>query len=275
MGRSVKRVRTTTPATRKRPKATKATAADEEAMAGGRDCGVHEFLDTHLWPKFKPVVADWAVYGSSSGGGGGGAGGGTAGGGGGGASASARRRQGLFRGTVVDHELEAWCKDFASHRTRYGDDAYLEGKHPFTVKAIRAFQEWKWSPLMAQVPVRHPSRRIATRVDMIVYDHVQKKPLLIEIKTGGRGYFEFDSGQTFYAPLDHIKSTALNHALAQAIISTSLYCGDTRQRRLGINSYYVVLISDAFTKRFDRPPWEQAFLTRYHELLQTVVALRT
>ena len=60
----------------------------------------------------------------------------------------------------------------------------VQPAHAYTVRLLEFLQQRNWVPLATQVPLWHRSNTIYTFVDLMAYDVVGKRLLLLELKTG-------------------------------------------------------------------------------------------
>ncbi len=79
---------------------------------------------------------------------------------------------------------------------------------PCTVRFLRLLVDEAWVPIHAEYPVFYEPGRVATQIDLLVFDSRSAKVLALEIKTGYEAEFygPIESDPTFYAPLDGVKN---------------------------------------------------------------------
>ena len=220
--------------------------------------GIHKLLEACFWPKYKvPVGAVRFCERLSL------------------PSDGQQRRwqggiRGFQRGTIVDNEISAWCRRVTGTETSAAKSGWIANKkafHPYTVRLIRAFQMWNWEPVATQVALSYPAWGLHTRADLIVRHRVTGHLILLEIKTGSSGYFTMDNGQRFNAPLRHVTSTPLHHALAQLKVTCIL--SQLNRDRLEYTDALVVVVNDAELTSYPMLPWCTEFGATVIDVLES------
>jgi len=178
--------------------------------------------------------------------------------------------RGFQRGTIVDNEISAWCRRVTGVETAAGRKGWIANKksfHPYTRRLLCAFQTWNWEPVATQVALSYPTWGLQTRADLVVRDRTTAALILLEIKTGSSGYFAVNNGQTFNAPLTHIPSTPLNHALAQLKVTCIL--SQLNRDKLAYTDARVVVVNDAELTSYPLAPWCTEFGATVIDVLES------
>lgn len=84
------------------------------------------------------------------------------------------KRKAKRRGHAIDRTLEQWSNGQSIGRCRIKEPRAL----------ISAFTELGWKPIGSQVVVAWPAARIATRLDLVLFDAERHKVIVVEIKSG-------------------------------------------------------------------------------------------
>ena len=82
-------------------------------------------------------------------------------------------------------------------------------------------KEWQWVPLLGETPVYDLRSKKVTAVDIIVYDKVFKRIVLVEVKTGYDGCFEV--GEKNMQKKVGLTNSPLNQAKMQLIATTHMF----------------------------------------------------
>ncbi len=121
------------------------------------------------------------------------------------------RFDGLLRGDLVHRQIETYVNRGVSEIKK-------EEIHPFTKKAIIAMREWKWKPIIAELPIYDPILKIATKIDLICLDK-DDNIVLVEWKCGMDNYL-CQGNTVMDGPLSKSFSNCpLNQALLQLLFT--------------------------------------------------------
>jgi hypothetical protein len=91
-----------------------------------------------------------------------------------------------------------------------------------------------------------------------MWDTRRREWVLVEVKTGSTGIFTAANGQFFNAPLEHVHSTPLHHAMAQLTLTALLFGIDERHQRT-FHQTQVVVVNDTGVAAFELANWCSAF----------------
>jgi hypothetical protein len=106
----------------------------------------------------------------------------------------------------VDDDLRLW----ANNRARFNTKA----KHPpLCLDVISAFDMWKWTPVISQMPLVAEHIGIGTRADMIAVD-AAGTALLLELKCGFEKYLYKHNGK-MRGPLAGVTNAPMNQHFLQ------------------------------------------------------------
>lgn len=106
----------------------------------------------------------------------------------------------------------------------FGMQTYEESKGPVDQAVRNLFyymdNEWNWVPLLGETPVYDLRSRRVTAIDIIAYDRIFKRVVLVEVKTGYDGCFE--NGEK---PMKMLKITnsPLNQATVQLVATAHMF----------------------------------------------------
>ena len=84
------------------------------------------------------------------------------------------RRQAKRRGQAIDRTLAQWVNGQSLTRTRIQEPAVL----------LKVFAKHGWTPIGSQVVVAWPAARLATCIDLVLYDAQAERVVVVEIKSG-------------------------------------------------------------------------------------------
>ena len=84
------------------------------------------------------------------------------------------KRQAIRRGHAIDRVLHQWASGLSIGRSRI--------REPKTV--IQTFEALGWVPVQSQLTVAWPEARIATKIDLVLYDPENNKVIVVEMKSG-------------------------------------------------------------------------------------------
>src|SRR5687767_797339 len=82
-------------------------------------------------------------------------------------------------------------------------------------------EEWGWVPLKAELPVYELEYGRVTAIDLIVYDTINRRITLVEVKTGYEGYFE--KGEKQMKLGIRMSNSALNQAKIQLVTTAMMF----------------------------------------------------
>jgi hypothetical protein len=100
-------------------------------------------------------------------------------------------------------------------RDQNGTDVHI---NPLTIKAGLALREWKWRPVVAELPVYDAQLGIATKTDMLCLDR-NNDAVLVEWKCGYDNYWQIGN-RPMRGPLARRYSNSpMNQALLQALFT--------------------------------------------------------
>tara|TARA_B110000046_G_C12995362_1_gene399796 strand:+ start:751 stop:1431 length:681 start_codon:yes stop_codon:yes gene_type:complete len=116
------------------------------------------------------------------------------------------KRQAKRRGHGIDRALMQWSAGQSIGRCRIQEPRAL----------ITAFTDHGWVPAGAQVVVAWPAARIATRLDLVLYDSARHKVIVVEIKSGC--LYRRES----HARMRHVRPVVSNAPLHQHQLQTVL-----------------------------------------------------
>lgn len=103
----------------------------------------------------------------------------------------------------------------------------LKDMDPCSLAILDTLVERKWVPIVSEFAIYDEWLKIATNVDLIVWDTVRMKGIAVEIKTGHNQQTDYNAhdGLTFMTtkhPSYCIKDTALNRAAIQLLMSLTI-----------------------------------------------------
>ncbi len=121
--------------------------------------------------------------------------------------------EGMVRGDLVHRQIEM----YVNHGWQKAEREFRE-LHPFTKKAIVAMREWKWTPIISELPVYDPVLNTATKADLICLDKDQQM-VLVEWKCGMDNYIA--RGNTvMHGPFkSEFSNCPLNQAFVQLLFT--------------------------------------------------------
>ena len=107
----------------------------------------------------------------------------------------------------------------------FGMKHYEETKGPIE-PAVRAFFEtmetdWNWVPIMGELPVYHLKSKKVTAVDLLVYDKILDRIVLVEVKTGYDDCFE--KGEKQMKKRMGMNNSPLSQAKVQLVATAAMF----------------------------------------------------
>lgn len=139
---------------------------------------------------------------------------------------------GVEHGENVHSQIEKYFKMVYQEKKKESEFLELDGLDPCTVKIIATLKLKKWVPVASEYPVYDEDLKLATKIDMIVYDSEASELLLIELKTGyeeeeyrelatDREYtgIQMIGGKRISVPLEEVKDCPENRHYMQALVS--------------------------------------------------------
>jgi hypothetical protein len=84
-----------------------------------------------------------------------------------------RKRRAVRRGHIIDNTIDRWVNGL-SLKCRVKEPRML----------IQLFESLAWKPIASQLVVAYPEARIATKIDIVLYDTRRDTLLIVEVKSG-------------------------------------------------------------------------------------------
>jgi len=139
---------------------------------------------------------------------------------------------GRRRGAAVDSQL--------SSAVNKGKSKPTKGQYTLTKLALAALAEHKLEPVVSQRAVCDTRRRLGTAIDILCYDSVNNKLVVVELKTGFSGS-KLAAAQRngknckMCEPLDKATDNVLNRHFAQLTVARALFALE-KQTILAVNN---------------------------------------
>lgn len=130
----------------------------------------------------------------------------------------ANKYEGMARGSRVHEQLECYVNsdmNMKEVKRRFGR------VDPYFNKARLAMREWKWTPLIAELPIYDPGLGIATKTDMIGVDD-KGKLILVEWKCGMDNYGKRGNAPMLGPLKTKFSNCPINQALVQLLFTRLL-----------------------------------------------------
>lgn len=142
------------------------------------------------------------------------------------------RLRGIALGTLVDKQLadavETMRRNpgmsitmFLSARKRRHAAGY-KGLHDRTYRILRCLATLRWHPLACQLPVSSTTKRVATLVDLLCYDTVRQRYVIVETKSGFARDYDVSS-HFMEKPLSHVTQSTHNQHQLQLLATMVLF----------------------------------------------------
>lgn len=146
------------------------------------------------------------------------------------------KRGGKSEGIRVDKYLTDWVNT-GKLKACYTANPRFE--------AIRStLESYGWKPLACQVPLACASVRIGTRVDMLCLNK-DGRVIIVELKTGFRGYWEIANQGNMKAPFQNLKASCKNAHFLQLKLTTWLFFHSSHKyRKYPFGGAYILRVFD-------------------------------
>ena len=164
---------------------------------------------------------------------------------------------GIIRGTHVHQQL----KDFSVLDKKNFKKIHGE-LHPFSYRLMRAIvDQMKWQPFLSEFDIGDEDLGVGTSVDMIGLD-IYGRLILLEFKTGYRGYFDAPDGK-MRASMSALGNSAKNQACLQLTLS-SMILQKKYNVPLEAQRLYVMRVDD---ESMDIMPIQNEFVKKFGPLI--------
>jgi hypothetical protein len=99
-------------------------------------------------------------------------------------------------------------------------ESVLPDPDPCTLRLIKYLVDKKWVPILSEFPIWNEDMKVATKVDLIVYEATTGRLILLELKTGyeWEEYGPKKSDNKFFPPLTEVTNCPMNMHLLQAAV---------------------------------------------------------
>ena len=166
---------------------------------------------------------------------------------------------GRKRGAAVDAQLSA-----AVNR---GKNKPVKGQFTLTKLALAALSEHKLEPVTSQRAVYNSQRRLGTAIDVLCYDPIANRLVVVEVKCGHSGAKQAaaqkDGKQCrLQAPLSKALDNTLNRHLAQLCVTRELFVSEkdtiVKLQNIGVNAEVggaLLYVDDAMTELYKLDDW--------------------
>jgi hypothetical protein len=184
-------------------------------------------------------------------------------------SSGNRRKDGLAHGSKVDEQITRTVILFRKHDLNmriFYDGAYRR-THPTVTAEVKAacsnlstdtqsfwmaMRHAKLTPIATQVPVRHPSIKIATAVDVVTLN-ADNQIVLLEIKSGAVHYLYHTTGARMSAPFNMVTDCVANQHFLQLLFTTEMYKYTYPTHKLGPS--LLIRLTDMDVQGYGLRPW--------------------
>lgn len=166
---------------------------------------------------------------------------------------------GRKRGAAVDSQLSA-----AVNR---GKTKPTKGQYTLTKLALAALAEHKLEPVASQRAVCDSRRRLGTAIDVLCYDSVNNRLVVVELKCGHSGSKQAAAQKdgkacTMNTPLGKAPDNTLNRHMAQLTVTRELFASEkdtiVKLQNIGINSEIggaLLYVNDELTELYPLDTW--------------------
>jgi hypothetical protein len=160
------------------------------------------------------------------------------------------------RGHAIDRVIHQWACGLSIKRSRV--------KEPIAL--INTFVSHGWTPVISQLVVAWPEARLATKIDLVLYDTLRNKIIVVEIKSGC-GYRRKSHGMLRHI-IPRVSNAPIHQDELQVLLGRELFARTyTKWSRDDIECVLVYVSPECEVELLQ----ENMFDVKYHTSIDTIL----